>query len=93
MDLKELVDLIAIRQYVINSTSNPTIDRATVNYMNGVLLLLDKKIIKLLQSDDFKKYVEYKDVKKAIEEAANFNNIRSGLQRNPHTGQLEKIPK
>ena len=61
--------------------------------MNGALLMLDKKIMDLLQSNDFKEYIEYKDVRKAIEEAANINNIKSGLQRNPHTGQLEKIPK
>lgn len=93
MDLKELVDLITIRQYVVNSTANPAIDRAAVNYMNGALLMLDKKIMSLLQGDDFKDYINYKDVRKAVEEVANNNNIKSGLQRNPHTGHWEKIPK
>lgn len=81
MDLKELTDLIDIRQYVVNSTANPTIDRETVNYMNGLLIMLDKKIIGLLKSDDFKDYVNYKDVRKAIEEAARITNIKSGLKR------------
>lgn len=90
MDLTELVSLINIRQYVVNSTANPAIDRATVNYMNGTLLMLDKKIIGLLQGDDFKDYINYKDVRKAIEEVANVNNIKSGLQRNPNSGQWEK---
>jgi hypothetical protein len=90
MELKELVDLITVRQYVVNSTGNSTIDRQTVNYMNGLLLMIDKKIVQLLQSDDFKDYVQYKDVRKAIEEVANSNNIRSGLQKNPNTGQWEK---
>ncbi len=89
MDLKELTDLINIRQYVVNSTSNPAIDRATVSYMNGILLLLDRKIVGLLRSDDFKEYIDYKDVRKAVEEVAAITNIRSGLQRNPLTGQLE----
>lgn len=93
MDLKELTDLIAIRQYVVNSTGNSTIDRATVNYMNGALLMIDKKIVKLLQGDEFREYIEYKDVRKAIEEVANINNIKSGLQRNPNSGQWEKVPK
>jgi hypothetical protein len=93
MNLKELVDLITIRQYVVNSTANSTIDRATVNYMNGALLMIDKKILRILQSDEFKEYVDYKDVRKAIEDVANINNIKAGLQRNPHNGQWEKIPK
>lgn len=93
MDLKELTDLIAIRQYVVNSTGNSTIDRATVNYMNGALLMIDKKIVKLLQGDEFREYIEYKDVRKAIEEVASINNIKSGLQRNPNSGQWEKVPK
>lgn len=91
MNLKELTDLINIRQYVINSTSNPTIDRATVNAMNGTLILIDKKIIAILTGQEFRDYIGYADVKKAIEEVANANNIKSGLRRNPHTGQLEKI--
>jgi hypothetical protein len=92
-DRQEIVDLISIRQYVVNATANPAIDRATVNYMNGLLLMIDRKITGLLQSDEFKDYIDYKDVRKAIEEVASINNIKSGLQRNPRTGQLEKIPK
>lgn len=93
MDLSELVNLITIRQYVVNSTGNSSIDRPTVNFMNGALLMIDKKIISLLQGDEFRGYIEYKDVRKAIEEVAHNNNIKSGLQRNPHTGNWEKIPK
>jgi hypothetical protein len=81
MDLQELTDLIKIRQYVVNSTANPTIDRETVTYMNGLLIMLDKKIVALLKSDDFKEYVNYKDVRKAIEEVARITNIKSGLKR------------
>jgi hypothetical protein len=81
MDLRELVDLITIRQYVINSTANPAIDRATVNFMNGALLLIDKKIIGLMQSSDFKEYINYGDVQLAKQEAANITNIKSGLKK------------
>lgn len=80
-DLRELVDLITIRQYVINSTGNPAIDKATVNYMNGMLLLLDKKIIQLLQTENFKDYINYSDVKQAIADVAKITNIKSGLKR------------
>lgn len=81
MDLKELVDLIAIRQYVVNATANPALDRAAVNYLNGSLILLDKKIMTALQSDSFKEYIDYKNVRSAIEEVAKITNIKSGLKR------------
>jgi hypothetical protein len=81
MNLKELTDLIAIRQYVVNATANPAIDRATVTHMNNTLLLLDKKIIGLLQSEAFKEYINYADVRKAIEDVARITNIKSGLPK------------
>lgn len=81
MNLKELVDLIAIRQYVVNATANPTIDRATVNVVNGVLLLLDKKILGIIQGNAFKEYINYADVQQAKIDAANVTNIRSGLKK------------
>ena len=81
MDLKELTDLITIRQYVVNSTANPAIDRATVNYMNDLLLLTDKKIIGLLSNSDFKEYIEYKNAQLARQEVARITNIRSGLKK------------
>lgn len=81
MNLKELTDLMDVRQYVVNSTANPTIDRETVKYMNGLLIMLDKKIIAILKSDDFKEYVDYKDVRQAIEDVARITNIKSGLKK------------
>lgn len=81
MDLKELVDLIAIRQYVVNATANPTMDRAAVNYLNGSLILLDKKIMAILQGDAFKEYINYADVRKAIEEVAKITNIKSSFNK------------
>lgn len=81
MDLNEITSLIEIRQYVVNSTGNPTIDRATVSYMNGMLIMLDKKIVELLKSEEFKEYVNYKDVRAAIEEVAKITNIKSSFTK------------
>lgn len=81
MQLKELNDLINVRQYVVNSTGNSSIDRATVNYMNNLLIMIDRKIIDILKSDDFKEYVNYKDVRQAIEEVVKITNIKSGLKK------------
>jgi hypothetical protein len=81
MELKELTDLINVRNYVVNATGNPAIDRQTVNELNGILLLIDKKIITILKSIEFKEYIGYADVRKAIEEAAKITNIKSGIKR------------
>lgn len=79
MDLTEVMSLIKVRGYVVNSIALPTIGRATVAELNGILLLLDKKIIEILTGPNFKDYIGYKDVQKAKEDAARITNIRSGL--------------
>lgn len=81
MDFKELTDLIQIRQYVVNATANPAIDRATVSAMNGTLLLLDKKIIEILTGTQFREYIGYGNLRQVIEEAARITNIKSGIKR------------
>jgi hypothetical protein len=81
MDLRELLDLIAIRSYVVNAVANPIFDRQTVRDLDGILILLDKKIAGILTSIDFKEYIGYADVRKAIEEVARQTNIKSGLQK------------
>lgn len=88
MEFEELLALIEIRKYVINSTALPTIDRKTVNELNGILLLLDKKIIGLLTGNDFKDYIGYKDVQAAKEAAARITNIYSGIDNK--NAQLHK---
>lgn len=79
MDLEELLMLIKIRDYVINNVALPTIPRKTVSELNGILLLLDEKIIGILTGPEFKDYIGYKDVQAAKERAANITNIYSGI--------------
>lgn len=81
MDLKEIINLIKVRDYVANSINNSSIDRSTVSELNGMLILLDKKIINNLKSSEFKDYICFGEVKKTIEEIAKQNNIRSGLKK------------
>lgn len=81
MDLKEITDLVAIRQYVVNQIGNGSISRENVSILNGMLILVDNKIIGLLKSDEFKDYIGYKDVRKAIEDVARITNIKSGIKR------------
>ena len=80
LNIEEIVNLITIRQYVVNSTANPALDRKAVNYMNGTLLMIDKKIMSLLESEKFKEYINYKDVRKAVEEVVKLNDIKSGIR-------------
>jgi len=68
MDLKELLDLIAIRGYVVNSVANPIFGKSTVKELDGLLILLDKKIAAILLSDEFKEYVGFGDLKDAIKQ-------------------------
>jgi hypothetical protein len=81
MDFQELLDLIAIRRYVVDSVSNPIFDRATVRDLDGILILLDKKIAAILTGAEFKEYIGYADVRKAIEEVARQTNIKSGFRK------------
>jgi hypothetical protein len=81
MDLQELLDLIAIRSYVVNSVANPIFERAIVRDLDGILILLDKKIAGILTGKDFKEYIGFADVRKAIEEVARTTNIKSGLHK------------
>lgn len=81
MDLTKLVNLITIRQYVRNAIEFPSIDKATVSEMNGTLFMLDKKIIALLKTPEFKELIDFKDVNKAIQEVATITNLKSGLKK------------
>jgi hypothetical protein len=68
LDFKELLDLIAIRNYVVNSVANPIFDRATVKELDGILILLDKKISLMLTSAEFKEYIGFAGLKQTIRE-------------------------
>lgn len=81
MDFQELLDLIAIRSYVVNAVANPIFERAIVRDLDGILILLDKRIASILTGKDFKEYIGYADVRKAIEEVARVTNIKSGLKK------------
>jgi hypothetical protein len=79
MDLQELLDLIKIREYVRDNVSLPTIDRKTVSELNGILLLMDQRIIGILTGVEFKDYIGYKNVDEAKRNAAHITNIYSGI--------------
>jgi hypothetical protein len=71
MDMQELLDLIVIRNYVANSVASPLFDKKTIKELDGIFILLDKKIVAILMSDEFKEYVGFADVQKVIQEVRN----------------------
>lgn len=75
MDLAELTALIKVKEYVANSVGIMAIDRKTVNELNGILLLIDKKIINILLGDEFKEYIDYENVQAAKIAAVKITNI------------------
>lgn len=70
-DIKEISELISIRNYVSESMSNFSIDKSSINTLSGILILLDKKIISALTCDEFKEFIGFSDVKRAVEEVRN----------------------
>jgi hypothetical protein len=75
MDLAELTALIKVKEYVANSVGIMAIDRKTVNELNGILLLIDKKIIDILLGEEFKEYIDYENVQAAKIAAVKITNI------------------
>lgn len=77
--LKEMNYLINIRKYLTDTMGNPVLDRKVVKEMSHTLLLVDKKIVGILQHSDFKNYIGFENVKDVVREAIKNTNIKSGL--------------
>lgn len=79
MNLKNINDLINIRNYIYMSTNNGWIDKKTVNYLNNLLLLVDKKILSVLMDEEFKELIDYENLSDVLREVRQVTNIKSGL--------------
>ena len=77
--LQEISYLIEVRRYLSETMGNPVLDRKVVTEMNHTLLLVDKMIISMLQTSEFKKYIGFENIKEVVREAAKTNNIKSGI--------------
>jgi len=80
MDLKDISDLIQIRNYVMLAINNYNLPKETGSTLNGMLILIDKQITNRLLSDEFKQFIGFENVTKAIKEAREINNIKSGMK-------------
>lgn len=61
MKLQEIDSLINIRNYVANTIHNGYVDRSVTNAASRLLPFIDKKILGILQTEEFKIYVNYED--------------------------------
>jgi hypothetical protein len=68
MNLDELTSLIKVRDYIANSLNNNSIDRKTLSELGKMLLLTDQKILNLLNTNQFKSYIDYDSAAKVIAE-------------------------
>ena len=82
-------DLINIRNYVVQAINNYSLAKLTAKELNKMLLVLDKKIVDEILSDDFKEIVGFDTAEQTMKEAAFNNNIKSGL---PTNMQQKNVP-
>lgn len=59
MNFSEIKDLIAIREYIHVYVTGTKVDTRTANYLLSCVSMIDKKIIGMLSSEDFKKVINY----------------------------------
>jgi hypothetical protein len=80
MDFTEIINLIKIREYVANATALPAIERKTVTQLNDYLLLIDKKLIGMLQTTKFKEYININDLQATKQNAVKITNIYTDIK-------------
>jgi len=89
MNIKEIADLIAIRQYTRNAIEFPSTDRKLISILGNVTTLIDKKIIKMVTSAEFKDLISYKEVDEAIDEITAVTNITT-VKSSMRSGSVKK---
>lgn len=85
MDLRDIVDLIQIRNYVMMAVNNSAIDKKRAHALNDIQVLLDRTIVDHILDVDFKNSIGFDDVEAAVLEAAKNNNIRTGMKTGKET--------
>jgi hypothetical protein len=79
-DLNEISNLIGIRNYISTMINNYAISRDTVANLNKMVIVLDRRIVDKLLSNEFKEYVGFQDAEKLLSEARKISDIKSGLK-------------
>lgn len=72
IDLKQLADLVTIRQYIVNAAEYHTVEKSAAIEMTRILPLVDKKLVEIILSKNFKEFIGYvpkaptKDIKSGL---------------------------
>lgn len=77
--LRDINDLINIRNYVASSVNNYSLKREVTNELNAMTMLLDKMIVSQLTSEEFKKIINFDTASEVIKEVAKTTNIKSSM--------------
>ena len=80
MNLSDITQLIEIRNYVVNAVNNFTLPKDSSNQLNKMLVMLDRRIVERLLSEDFKNLLGYEDLDKIMAEVIKNNNIKLGMK-------------
>ncbi len=57
MDLRQINDLIAIKQYAVIMMNSMTVERSMLKFLSSIVQPLDAKIVELLSGSDFQNYL------------------------------------
>lgn len=69
MQLEEITQLIAIRDYIVNATCNFNLNRDDTRELSKMLILVDKRIVEKLLAPEFKKLINFAGANKAMADA------------------------
>ena len=78
MEIKDVSDLIHIRNYVYGAINNSALNKKVAHELNKIQILLDNTIVEHVLSAEFKDLIGFDDVDAAVKEAAKNNNIKTG---------------
>lgn len=81
MNLSQLNELIAVRNYVNNAINNFNTKKEKLAELSNMLIVLDDLIVNNILSSNFKDQIGYSSEHQAIKDLRIKNNIKSGLSK------------
>lgn len=83
MDLREINDLIAIKQYAVIMMNSMTVERSMLKFLSSIVPTLDGKIVELLSGSEFQNYLNgvTQSPQSSTAEAPTTPVVKNGLVR------------
>ena len=79
IEIKDISDLIHIRNYVYGAINNSALHKTVAHELNKIQILLDNTIVEHILSVEFKDLIGFEGVDAAVKEARANNNIKQGM--------------